>query len=217
MYRKQQAVPSAWSKGLGDWYGESKTEKAVCEQILKGLWITLGSWTSFSRQWEASRHLGGEGEFYMIHILDGTIVVQSAHHVWLFVTPWTAAHQASLSLTVSRSSPKFMSIASVMPSSHLILWCFVLLLPSIFPSIRDFSNGTFRIRWPKYWSFSFSMSPSNKYSGWFPLRLTGLISSLSKGLCGVFSSTTVRRHQVFSAPPSLWSSSHNHTWPLGRQ
>ena len=84
----------------------------------------------------------------------------------------TETHQASLSLTISRSLPKFMSIASVMQSSHLILWCSLLLLPSIFPSIKDFSNeSAVHIRWPKYWSFSFSISPSKKYSELISLKI----------------------------------------------
>ena len=88
------------------------------------------------------------------------------------VTPWTAACQASLLLTMSRSSPKFMSIESVMPSNHLILCCPLLLLPSIFPSIRVFSNESApRIRRPKYWSFSFSLSPSNEYSGLITFKI----------------------------------------------
>ena len=93
-----------------------------------------------------------------------------------------------------------MFIVSVMPSSHLILWCPLLLLPSVFLSIRDFSNeSSVHIRWPKYWSFSFSfsISPSSEYSGLISLRLTGLVSLLSKGLSGVFSSTTVWRRQFF--------------------
>ena len=86
-------------------------------------------------------------------------------HVQLFVTPWTIAHQASLSITVSQSLLKLMSIELVMPSNHLILWC-PLLPPSVFPRIRVFSNkSVLCIRWPKYWSFSFSISPSNVYSG----------------------------------------------------
>ena len=98
--------------------------------------------------------------------------VQLLSHVWLFVTPWTAAHQASLSITNSRSSLKLMSIESVMPSNHLILCCPLLLLPSIFPSIRVFSNvSVLCIRWPKYWSFSFSISPSNEYSGLISFRM----------------------------------------------
>ena len=94
------------------------------------------------------------------------ILVQSLGCVQLSVTPWTAAHQASLSLTISCSLLKLMSIESVMPSNHLILCRPLLLLPSIFPSIRVFSNElALRMRWPKYWSFSFSISPSNEYSG----------------------------------------------------
>ena len=92
--------------------------------------------------------------------------------VQLFVTPWTAACQASLSLIISWSLPKFISIALVMPSSHLILWCPLLLLPSIFPSIRDFSSeSAVHIRWPKYWSFSLSISPSNEYLGLISLKV----------------------------------------------
>ena len=92
--------------------------------------------------------------------------VQSLSCVRLFVTPWTAARQASLSITNSQSSPKPMSIELVMPSNHLILCYSLLLLPSIFPSIRVFSNeSALCIRWPKYWSFSFSISPSSEYSG----------------------------------------------------
>ena len=92
--------------------------------------------------------------------------VQSLSHVWLFVTLWTTARQASLSITNSRSPPKPMSIESVMPSSHLILCRPLLFLPSIFPSMRVFSNeSALCIRWPKYWSFSFNISPSNEHPG----------------------------------------------------
>ena len=99
--------------------------------------------------------------------------VQLLSHVQLFVTPWTAAHQASLSITNSRSLLKLMSIESVMPSNHLILCCPLLLPPSIFPSIRVFSNElVLPIRWPKYWSFS--ISPSNEYSGLISFRLDWL-------------------------------------------
>ena len=95
--------------------------------------------------------------------------------VWLFVTPWTAARQASLSINNSRSLPKLMSIESVMPSSHLILCCLLLLLPSMFTSIRVFLNeSVLCIRWPKYWSFSFSMGPSNEYSGLISFRMDWL-------------------------------------------
>ena len=114
-------------------------------------------------------------------------VVQAPSHFCLFATPWTTAHQASLSFTISWSLHRFMSIASLMPSSHLILWCPLLLLPSIFPSIRDFSNElAVHIRLSKYWSFRFSSSPSNEYSGltsftidWFDLlSVQGTLRSL---------------------------------------
>ena len=112
--------------------------------------------------------------------------VQLLSHVWLFATPWTTAHQASLSITNFQSLPKLISIESVMPSNHLILCCSLLLPPSIFPSIRVFSNeSVLHIRWPKYWSFSFSISPCNEYSGlisfmidWFELAVQGTLKSL---------------------------------------
>ena len=119
-------------------------------------------------------------------------VLQSLSCVQLFATPRTAVCQASLSFTISRSLLKLMSVESVIPSSHPILRCSLLLLPSIFPSIRVFSNeSALWIRWPKYWNFSFSISPPMNIQGWFPLGLTGLIL-LSKGLSRVFSSTAVR-------------------------
>ena len=98
--------------------------------------------------------------------------VQSLSHVRLFATPWTAARQASLSITNSWSLLKLMSIKSVMPSNHLIFCRPLLLPPSIFPSIRVFSNeSVLRIRWPKYWRFSFSICPSNEYSGLISFRI----------------------------------------------
>ena len=101
--------------------------------------------------------------------------VQSLSRVWLFATPWTAAHQASLSITISRSSLKLMSIESVMPSSHLILCHPLLLLPPIPPSIRAFSNeSTLRMRWPKFWSFSFSIIPSKEHPGLISFRVDWL-------------------------------------------
>ena len=101
--------------------------------------------------------------------------VQSLSRIWLFMTPWTAAHQASMSITNSRSPPKPTSIASVMPSNHLILCRPLLLLPSIFPSIRVFSNeSALCIRWPKCWSFSFNISPSNEHPGLISFRMDWL-------------------------------------------
>ena len=122
--------------------------------------------------------------------------VKSLSHVQLFATPWTAAHQASLSITNSQSLLKLMSIESVMPSNHLILCRPLLLRPSIFPSIRVFSNeSVLHIRWPKYWSFSFNISPSNEYSGLIALRMDWLDPLQSKRLSRVFSNTTVQKHQ----------------------
>ena len=128
------------------------------------------------------------------------VVVQSLSHVWLFVTPWIVACQAPLSSTISQSLLKFMSIESVMPSNHLILCC-PLLLPSVFPSLRIFSSEfALCIRWPKYWSFSFSINPSSEYSGLFFFRITGVLSLQSKGLSRVFSRTTVHlKHKFFGA------------------
>ena len=110
----------------------------------------------------------------------------SSNHVQLFMTPWTAAHQTSLSFTISWSLPKFMPIESVMPSNHLILCLPLLLLPTVFPSIRVFSSvSAFGSRWPKYWSFSFSIHPSSEYSGlisfrvdWFDSAVQGTLKSL---------------------------------------
>ena len=126
-----------------------------------------------------------------------------------------AARQASLSFTISQRLLKLMSIESVTPFNHLILCHPLLLLPSVFPSIRVFSKESPPpIRWPKCWSFNLSVSPSNEYSGLIPLTLTGLIFLLSKGLSRVFSSTTVQKCQFFSTWLSLWSSSHICTWLL---
>ena len=140
--------------------------------------------------------------------------VQSLSCVGHFVTLCTAAHQASLSITNSRSLLKLMSIESVMPPNHLILCHPILLPPSVFPSIKVFSNElALGFSWPKYWSFSFSLSPSKEYSGLIPLG-PGLISMLSTGLSRVLSSTTVWKHQFLSAQSSLWSNSHIYTWLL---
>ena len=129
--------------------------------------------------------------------------VQSLSLVLTLCEPWTVARQASLSITNSWSLLKLMSIKSVMPSSHLILYRPLLLLPSVCPSIRVFSNeSVLCILWPKYWSFSFKISSSNKYSGLISFR-TGLISLQSKGLPRVFSNTTGQKHQFFGTQLSL--------------
>ena len=130
--------------------------------------------------------------------------IQKLRPVQLFATPWTAELQASMSITNSRSPPKPMSIESVMPSNHLILCRPLLLPPSIFPSIRVFSDeSVLCTRWPKYWGFSFSIGPSNEHPGLISFRWTSWISLQFKGLLRVFSNTTVQKHQCFCAQLSL--------------
>ena len=137
--------------------------------------------------------------------------VQSLSCVQLFLTPWTVVCQASLSITNSRSSLRLTSIELVMPSSHLILCRPLLLLPPIPPSIRVFSNeSTLRMRWPKYWSFSFSISPSNEQPGLISFRMDWLDLLQSKGLSRVFSNTTVQKHQFFGAQLPSQPNSHIH-------
>ena len=145
-----------------------------------------------------------------LHAEEVVVVVQSPSRVQLFAAPWTAAHQAFLSFTISRSLLRLrLSIESVMPSNHLVLCRPLLLLPSVFPSIRVFSNeSAVRIRWPKYWSFS--ISPSNEYSGLISFKIDWF-DLASKGLSRVFSNITAQKHQFFSPQPSLWSNSQNHT------
>ena len=165
------------------------------DALLQGIFPTLG----------LNLHL-----LCLLHWQAGSLPLTQlfSHSVmWLFVTPWTAAHQASLSFIISRSLLKLKSIESVMPFNHLILCHPLLLLPSIFPSINVFSNeSALHIRWPRYYSFSFSISPSNECSGlisfrmdWFDLLTVQVLN------------TTVQKHQFFGTQLSLWSNSHIHT------
>ena len=143
--------------------------------------------------------------------------VQSLSRVRLFATPLITACQASLSITNSWSSSRLMPIESVLPSNHLILCHPLLLLPSIFPSIRVFPMSQFFASAGQ--SIGTSESPSIlpvNIQDWFPSEWTGWISLESKGLSRVFSNTTVQKHQFFSVQPSLWSNSHIHTWLLGK-
>ena len=133
--------------------------------------------------------------------------VQSLSRVWLFATPWTAARQASLSITNTRSLLKLMSIESVMPSNHIIFCCPLLLLPSIFPSIRDFSNElVLHIRWPNYRSFSFSINLSNEYSGLISFRMAWLDLLAVQGTL-----KSLLQHQFKSANSSVLSSLYSPT------
>ena len=127
------------------------------------------------------------------------------------------AHQTSLPLNISQNVPKFPSITLVMSSSHLIFWHPLFLLPSIFPSIKDFSNeSAVHIRWPKHWSLNFSINPSIECSELISLKIDWFDLLLPKGLSEVFYSTTVQKHQFLGILPSLQSISHNSMWPLER-
>ena len=141
----------------------------------------------------------------MLHV----VVAQLLSCVQLFATPWAVAHQASLSFSISWSLLKLIPIESVMLSNNLILCHPLLLLPSIFPSIRVFSNKlALRIRWPKYWSFNFSISSSNEYSGLISFKIDWFDLLTVQGTLRVFSNTTVQKHQFFSTQLSLWFNSH---------
>jgi len=129
-------------------------------------------------------------------------------------TPWTAAFQAFLPFTIYQSFLKFISMSQWCHPS-ISSYCSLLLLASIYPSLRVFSNeSVLHIRWLKYWSFSFSISPSNKYSGLISIKIDWFELFQSKELSRVFSSTTAQKHQLFGIQPSLWSNSHIHTWLL---
>ena len=140
--------------------------------------------------------------------------VHSLSCVRPFVTPWTAACQASLSITNSRSLLKLTPIKLVMPSNHLFFCCLLLLLPSIFPSIRVFSNeSVLCIRWPKYGTSASTLVLPVNIQDWFPLGWIGWISSQFKVLSRVFTNTTVQKHWKLY----LWSNSHIHIWLLEKQ
>ena len=170
-------------------------------------------------EWNRHDRISGHGKTRSL-ALPGVYVTNScirypAHVVQSCPTLCNPMNCSTSGLPVLRSWSllKFMSLVLTMPSNHLILCHPLFLLPSTFPSTRVYSNeSALHIRWPKYWSFSFSISPSNEYSGLtgLTLGLTGLISLLSKGLSRVFSSTTVQKHQFIGAQPSLWSNSHIH-------
>ena len=137
--------------------------------------------------------------------------VQSLSHGWLFATPWTAACQASLSITNSQSLLKLICIELMMPSNYLILCCPLFLLLSIFPSIRVFSKkSVLHIRWPKYWTFSFRISPSNLYLGLISFRIDWFDHLAVQGTLKSLLQQHSSKAQLFS----LWSKTHIHTWLL---
>ena len=174
---------------LQDKVGLAPATFAVFPAVVSGMGTREVGWLRCMRLLREQSHLP-----MLFCFLFASEPVLLLSHVWHFVTPWTAAHQAPLSSAVSQSLLKFMSIELVMPSNHLILCYSLLFLPSIFPSIRVFSNELMLcIRWPKYWSFK----------GWFPLGWTGWICLQSKGLSRVFSNTTVQKHWFFGARLSL--------------
>ena len=141
--------------------------------------------------------------------------VQSLSCVLLFATLWTRARQVSLSITNSQSLSKLMSIELVMPSNHLILCCPLLTLPSIFPSIRIFSNeSAFYIRWPKYWSFNFNISPSNEHWGLISFRMVWLNLLAVQGTLKSLLQHHIQKNQFFSAQLYLEWNLHIHTWLL---
>ena len=141
--------------------------------------------------------------------------VQSLSCVWLFVTPWTTAHQASLSITNSQSSPKLMSIELVMPSSHLILFHPLLLLPLIPPSIRVFSSeSTLCMRWPKYWSFTFRISPSNEHPELITFRMDCLDLLAVQGTLKSLLQHCSSKASSLQCPAFFTVQLYNHTCPL---
>ena len=154
---------------------------------------------------EETREVISENLFIFIDFILYSSSVQSLSHIWLFVTPWIAACKAFLSITNSRSPSKPMSIESLMPFSHPILCCPLLLLPSVFPSIRVFSSeSALRVRWPKYWSFSFNISSSSEHPGLISFRMDWLdLLAVQGTLKRVFSNTTVQKHQFFCVQLSL--------------
>ena len=182
----------------------------IAVQSLSLLWLSETPWTA-TLQATLSLTIS---QILLRFMSIELVVVMFSHQIMskLSPTPWTVAHQASLSLTISLSLLKLIPIESMMSFNNLILYCPLLLFPSIFPRIGIFSNkSVLHIRWPKCWSFS--ISASNEYSGLISFRIDCLITLLPNRLSKVFSSTTVK-HQFFSSHPSLWPNSHIHTWLL---
>ena len=189
---------------------------SLCFIQFGSLTLTLFSWLLLAKEPLTSRKLHHHYLLWDEISCDifVVVVVQSLNRVWLFVIPWTSAHQAPLSSTVSQSSLKVISIESVMLSNHLIL-CSPLSFAFKLSQHQDlFQWVSSSIRWPKFWSFSFSISPSTEYSGFISFCIDCFDLFAVQGPSSVFSSTTVWRHQFFSAQSFLLSSSHIPTWLL---
>ena len=154
----------------------------------------------------------------MLHMCSVTFSsVQLLSHVQLFATPWTAARQASLSISNSQSLPKLMFIESVMPSNHGFLCRPLLLLPSSFHSTRVFStDSALRIRWPKYWSFSFNIGPSNEHSGLTSFRMDWLDLLAVQGTLKSFLQHHISKASILRCSPFFNSNSHIHTWLMDK-
>ena len=180
--------------------------------LSSGQRIRKGQFSFQSQRKAMAKNAQTTAQLHLSHTPVQFSSVQSLSRVRLFVTPWIAARQDSLSITSSRSLPKSMSIKS-MPSSHLILCHPLFLLPPILHSIRVFSNeSNHHMRRPVTGVSALAAFLSKKSQGWSPSEWTGWISLQSKGLSRVFSNTTVQKHQFFGAQPSSKSNSHIHTW-----
>ena len=180
------------------------------------MFLTFIKW--YRRQWNNIKHIYiwiniGGSDLILVSYFFQFSSVQSLSCVQLFATPWTAAHQASLSITNSWRLLKLMSIKSVMPSNHLILCHPLLLLPSIFPNIRVFSNeSVLCISWPKYCSFSFSISPSNEYSGLISFRIDWFDLLAVQGTLKSLLQHHSSKASILQCAAFLWPNSHIHTW-----
>ena len=205
-------VPRTWVRELGDYTAYMMIRPVIF--AVKNLFSWIESWRTLTccLWWVEAT----DAQAWTLRSLSVPCCyfVQSPSPVRLFVTLWTAAHQASLSFGISWSLLKLMSTESVLSSNHPILCHPLLLLLSIFPSIRLFSNeSALRIRWPQYWSFSFIISPSNEYSVLTSFRIDWFDPCSPRTLKSLLS-TTVPKHQFFSAQPSLWPNPHirNDCW-----
>ena len=190
--------------------GSSAGKESACQCRRHGFipWVGKIPWR---RKWQPTP-VFLPGKSHRQRNLAGYSSVRLLSCVRLFATSGTAARQASLSITNSQSSLKLMSIESVMPPNHLILCCPLLLLPSVFPSIKVFSNElALRIRWPKDWGFSFSISPSNEYSGLISFRMDWLDLLAVQGTIKSLLQHHSSKASIFGTQLSLWSNSHIHT------